>query len=160
MAVLVSSLLRMQTTQRSLLTMLFGLTGATALLIEQAFEKLLSTLLGSSTPAAAMVLAMYFGGLALGAWLYGRVRRVSPSRMFAALEVWVGVWALALAAGFDRLTPACTPPLAHRAGSLESDGGIFNLEVREFLQHGNCGWVLLRHAQWWSTLVKRRSWIG
>ena len=43
----------------AILGVLFTLTGATALLAEQAFEKLLSTLIGASTPAAATVLADY-----------------------------------------------------------------------------------------------------
>ena len=37
------------------LGLLFAMTGCTALLSEQCFEKILSTLVGASTPAAATV---------------------------------------------------------------------------------------------------------
>ena len=51
---------------------LFAVTGCAALLAEQCYEKLLVSLVGASTPAAALVLAAYFLGLTLGALLYGR----------------------------------------------------------------------------------------
>src|SRR5215813_7289161 len=82
-----------------LLGLLFTCTGATALLAEQVFEKLLSTLLGASTPAAATVLAVYFGGLTLGGLLYSRVfqRRIRrPLKAYALMEGTVAFWALLL----------------------------------------------------------------
>jgi hypothetical protein len=42
----------------ALLVVVFALTGGTALLAEQAFEELLSTVVGASTPASAIVLAV------------------------------------------------------------------------------------------------------
>ena len=43
---------------------MFVATGCAGLLAEQCFEKLLTGLTGSSTPAAAIVLSVYFIGLA------------------------------------------------------------------------------------------------
>jgi spermidine synthase len=97
------------------LALLFACTGCTALLAEQAFEKLLSTLLGASTPAAATVLAAYFGGFGLGGALFGRwfaARRVHPMRVYAVLELWVGLWAFGIALAFDRMIGAFAPILA------------------------------------------------
>lgn len=99
----------------AVLGVLFTFTGCTALLAEQAFEKLLSTLIGASTPAAATVLAVYFGGLTLGGVLYGfvpRIRRGNPLRTYALLEATVAIWALLLWVGFDRLINVFTPLLA------------------------------------------------
>ncbi len=75
------------------------LTGGTALVLEQVAEKYLSTLLGSSRPAATIVLAVYFTGLALGALLCPRGSAGAPRRL-AGLEIFIGLWAAVLAFGF------------------------------------------------------------
>jgi len=84
---------------------LFVATGAVGLVTEQVFEKLLSTVVGASTPAGAIVLAVYFVGLTLGALGYplavARIRR--PLLLYALLEAGVGAWALLLAATFPWL---------------------------------------------------------
>jgi len=98
----------------AVLGVLFTLTGGTALLAEQAFEKLLSTLIGASTPAAATVLAVYFGGLTLGGLRYGllpRIRRSNPLKTYAVLEASVALWALLLWLGFDELITLFVPLL-------------------------------------------------
>jgi spermidine synthase len=99
----------------TILGMLFVCTGSTALLAEQAFEKLLSTLVGASTPAAAVVLAIYFAGLTVGGLLYGRLPgrlRANPLRTYALLEAIVAIWALLLWLGFDRLITTFVPLLS------------------------------------------------
>jgi spermidine synthase len=101
----------LESTTRLRLTLvgaLFVLTGAVALVAEQVFEKLLSTVVGASTPAGAIVLAVYFAGLTAGGLLYGpviaRLRR--PLRLYALLEGLVGLWALGLAVSFPWLQGA------------------------------------------------------
>jgi len=96
-----------------LLGVLFVTTGFTGLLAEQSFEKLLSTLLGASTPAAAVVLAVYFLGLTLGAFLYPRLslRCNHPLRLYAFLEFGIAVWALLLLIGSGPLTVVLVPLL-------------------------------------------------
>ncbi len=99
----------------------FGLSGLVGLLAEQAFEKLLSTLLGASTPAAAVVLAVYFAGLTLGGVAYGRLPRTwrsAPLRMYAILESGIALWALVLALAWERLIPWFVPFLARGAGDF------------------------------------------
>jgi spermidine synthase len=98
-----------------LLGLLFTISGCVGLLAEQCFEKLLSTLVGATTPAAATVLAVYFGGLTLGGLMYRpllRPRVRSPLRAYGLLEAAVGLWALILFAGFDWLLPAWAPLLS------------------------------------------------
>jgi spermidine synthase len=97
------------------LALTFIATGCAGLLAEQAFEKLLSVMLGASTPAAAVVLAVYFLGLSLGAGAYGLfARRVrNPLRIFALLEAGVATWACLLAFAGVRLTAELVPLLRH-----------------------------------------------
>lgn len=96
----------------------FVATGCAALLAEQAFEKLLGTLLGASTPAAAVVLSIYFLGLTLGAAAYGPCsRRVkNPLRVFALLEAGVALWACLLALAHRAMTAGLVPFLSSAAG--------------------------------------------
>jgi spermidine synthase len=92
---------------------LFITTGFTGLLAEQSFEKLLSSLLGASTPAAAVVLAVYFLGLSLGAVLYPRMtsRMGHPLRLYAALEMAIALWSVFLLAGSHALVGLFVPLL-------------------------------------------------
>jgi spermidine synthase len=98
-----------------LVALMFGTTGVTSLVGEQAFEKLLGTLLGTSTPAATIVLAVYFAGFTLGALLYApflRPRVGNPLRAYALLEGGVAVWALLLNVVFPALIGFFTPVLS------------------------------------------------
>jgi spermidine synthase len=98
---------------------MFLLTGLSGLWQEQGFERLLGTLLGASTPAASVVLAVYFGGLSLGNVAYARFLsawRVHPLRAYLLLEGVVATWGLLLWGGFDHLTPLFVPLLAASAG--------------------------------------------
>ncbi len=85
-------------------TLLF-LSGFTGLVYELAWSKRLSNLLGNSGQAHAIVLATFMGGLALGAWLFGRAadRSTRPLRLYGLLEVGVGVTALLFPSALDLL---------------------------------------------------------
>lgn len=80
------------------------LTGATGLVYEVVAGRLLSLHLGSSGSSQAITLATFLGGMALGAVLAERVlrRRLQSVRApllgYAALEAFIGLWALALPA--------------------------------------------------------------
>jgi spermidine synthase len=98
-----------------IIAVLFTLTGAVALLLEQAFEKMLSTLLGCSTPAAATVLGVYFAGLGLGGLAYGlliRPHASQPILIYACLEGGIGLCALLMYLFFDDLIPVFVPLLS------------------------------------------------
>ncbi len=95
-----------------LIATLFVMTGCAGLLAEQCFEKLLTRLVGASTPAAAVVLAVYFLGLTLGATLYRRAPRAAhPLRRYALLEGGVAFWSLGLLVSADALVALLVPLL-------------------------------------------------
>ena len=86
---------------------LFFLSGIGGLIFQTVWVRMLTRVLGSTAYATSTVLAAFMAGLALGSYLAGRgvdrVRR--PLRWYAALEVGVGLAALASLALPTRLTP-------------------------------------------------------
>ncbi|HVS04140.1 MAG TPA: fused MFS/spermidine synthase [Thermoanaerobaculia bacterium] len=81
----------------SLLAVCFLLSGAASLMDQVVWLRYLGLTFGNTTWAAATLLAVFMGGLGLGAWLIGRgadrIRR--PLLLYAAFEVGIGVFALA-----------------------------------------------------------------
>ena len=75
---------------------MFFASGFAGLCYEVVFSKSLGLSFGSTARAATLVLAIYMGGIALGAWVGGRwaerVRR--PLRAYALLELGIGLWCL------------------------------------------------------------------
>lgn len=74
------------------------LSGFAGLAYELLWVRLLALGFGSTTLSFSTVLAVFFGGLALGAWVGGRVasRLRRPVRAYALVEVATGVLALVL----------------------------------------------------------------
>ncbi|WP_437721421.1 fused MFS/spermidine synthase [Sorangium sp. So ce861] len=91
-----------------LVVALFFVSGATGLLYEVAFSKLLAYVFGATAYAVSTVLAAFMGGLALGAHLGGRhaasARR--PLVVYGALEVVVGAICAVSPFLFEALTSA------------------------------------------------------
>jgi len=83
----------------------FFLSGVAGLLYEVCWIREASLVFGSTTYALSTVLAVFFLGLALGSWGFGRrARRVAnPLRLYAALEIGAGLLALASPWVFARL---------------------------------------------------------
>lgn len=77
------------------ITTMFVLTGATGLILQVAWKRDLTLIFGASHQAAAVVLAAFMGGLALGAWVWGRwaERIPNPLRWYGIAEIAVGVFA-------------------------------------------------------------------
>lgn len=75
------------------------ITGATGLVYEVAWHKYLANFFGSQAKAAALILAIFLGGLCVGYELFGRVSQGrSPRsllRLVAWIEVGIGLWAFA-----------------------------------------------------------------
>jgi spermidine synthase len=82
---------------RFLLFSSFLLTGATALVFEVVWTRLLLLSLGATAVAVGAVLGAFMAGMAVGAWLAGRpsVARVDPVLTYALLEGWAGLYGLA-----------------------------------------------------------------
>ncbi len=85
----------MNLSRPSALALLF-FSGATGLIYEFCWSKRLANWLGNTGQAHAILLATFMGGLALGAWLFGRRadRSKRPLALYGVLELGVGVLAL------------------------------------------------------------------
>ncbi len=84
-------------TGRTLLFSSFLLTGATSLVFEVVWTRLLLLSLGATAVAVGAVLGAFMGGMGVGAYLAGRPRvaRLDPILAYALLEGWAGVYGLA-----------------------------------------------------------------
>ncbi len=93
----------MEQTLRTRLYLLFCLSGFVGVLAEQVFEKLLSVVVGASTPAAATVLAVYFLGLSIGGYLASLLmkRAVAALPGYAVAELGVALCCAALLLFFN-----------------------------------------------------------
>ena len=80
---------------RLLVALAFTVSGFTSLVLEVVWSKALTQLLGSTLYSVSTVVAVYLGGLALGAWISGRfVQRMSrPLRLYGLLEAGIGLYA-------------------------------------------------------------------
>ncbi len=87
---------------RRLVHTCFFVSGFAGLVYEIAWIRRASLVFGSTTAALSTVLAVFFGGLALGAWLFGRLslRTPRPLRWYGLLEFGVAAGALASLALF------------------------------------------------------------
>jgi spermidine synthase len=76
------------------LTVVFFLSGFAGLVYEVMFGKALGLTFGSTAQAALTVLATYMGGMAIGAFLGGRLaaRTKDPLRAYAYVELAIGAW--------------------------------------------------------------------
>ena len=98
-----------------IILVLFFLSGATSLIFETVFTRLLTYTFGNTAHAVGTVLAAFLGGLALGAYLFGRiVDRWAPSLwIYGILELLVAFYGLLVPHLFSGLT-AVYVDLYHR----------------------------------------------
>jgi spermidine synthase len=73
----------------------FFLSGATALIYEVVWLRMLALIVGHTVYAISIVLAAFMAGLAVGSLVFGRLapRLVNPIRVYGYLELGIGVWA-------------------------------------------------------------------
>lgn len=85
---------------RALLYLLFAFSGFAGLIYESVWAQYLKLFLGHAAYAQSLVLMIFMGGMAMGAWLVGRhsERLSQPLLAYAAVELILGVMALL----FDR----------------------------------------------------------
>ena len=76
----------------------FFLSGASGLILELLWTRMLTLVFGSTALAVSTVLATYMGGLGLGSYLAGKVadRIKKPVRAYALAEAAIGLYALAV----------------------------------------------------------------
>ncbi|MCK4409051.1 MAG: fused MFS/spermidine synthase, partial [Candidatus Eisenbacteria sp.] len=77
---------------------LFFLSGATGLIYEVVWTRLLVGVFGATVLAVSTVLAAFMAGLALGSYLFGRIadRSTRPLLVFSGLQIGVGLVSLAV----------------------------------------------------------------
>jgi len=82
---------------RSVLVVLFGISGATGLLYESVWTQYLGLFLGHTAYAQSLVLMLFMGGLSLGAYLAGSLSQwiKRPLAVYACIEILIGISALA-----------------------------------------------------------------
>ncbi len=84
---------------------LFVASGASGLMLEVVWSRMLGWLLGATTWSVMTVLVAFMGGLGLGGILWGRwaSRSARPLRLFGRMEVAIGLYSLAVPIVFDGL---------------------------------------------------------
>ena len=84
---------------------LFFLSGACGLIYQVVWSRMLVVTFGSTTLAISTVLSSFMAGLALGSFVFGRIadRRRDMLRMYAILEVGIGVSAMLVPVAFSGL---------------------------------------------------------
>ncbi|MHC1789241.1 fused MFS/spermidine synthase [Solidesulfovibrio sp.] len=91
---------------RLVLTAVFLVSGASALIFETLWFHLAGLTFGVGVYASALVLSSFMGGLALGNALISRFGRdvTDPVRFYAIMEILVGVWGVLLVLCFPMLS--------------------------------------------------------
>jgi predicted membrane-bound spermidine synthase len=86
----------------------FFASGACALVYQVVWVRRLLLIVGTTTGAVSTVLAVFMAGLGLGAWLFGSAadRSRAPLRLYAFLELGIGLYALLLPGLIAVSTPA------------------------------------------------------
>lgn len=109
---------------------LFLCSGATGLLYEVAFAKVLATIFGATAYAISTVLSAFMAGLALGSWIGGRFahRLERPLVGYGVAEIFVGLLAACTPFLFDALEAAYL--------SLASSSLVMTTIVRGVLTFG------------------------
>ena len=79
-----------------LYSFLFFLSGATGLVYELLWVRVLYQSFGSTIQSVTTVVAAYMGGLGLGAWVFGRIadRSRQPAALYGRLEIAIGVFGI------------------------------------------------------------------
>ncbi len=113
---------------RRILALLFFASGAAGLVDQVAWLRYLSLVFGNTTLATATLLAVFMGGLGLGAVLFGRLsdRTERPLTLYALLELGIGLFAIFSPRFFDGMTGVYVA-VDHAAGGASSAPWSFAL---------------------------------
>ncbi len=83
---------------RPLILLIFFLSGASGLIYEIVWTRLLSLVFGVSSFAISTVLTVFMAGLGIGGYIFGRLidKRGNPLKVYAVLEILIGLYAILL----------------------------------------------------------------
>src|SRR5438128_7563046 len=106
---------------KSILYVIFFLSGATGLVYEVIWVRLTGLVFGNTSHAISIVLGAFMAGLALGSWKLGQAadRTRNPLRMYGVLEIGIGISAALVPLVFralDTLYWAIAPSLSSILG--------------------------------------------
>lgn len=92
---------------RRVILLLFFLSGVTGLIYEVLWTKIFTLVFGSTTLAVTTTITVFLGGLALGSYVFGRRidSNSSPLRVYAFLEIGIGVLAVLFLAVSSHMSP-------------------------------------------------------
>jgi len=90
-----------------LILLLFFLSGATGLVYQVVWTRLLILVFGSTVLGISTIVTAFLGGLALGSFLFGRKADLLPRplRLYGWFEILIGLYALAVPFLFDGAVP-------------------------------------------------------
>ena len=116
--------MRLPERRTALLVACFFLSGAASLMAQVVWLRYLALTFGNTTQAAATLLAVFMGGLGLGAFLFGRLadRWRRPLLAYAVLEALIALFALASPALLRLIDQGY---IAAYRGLLEGAPGLF-----------------------------------
>ena len=116
---------------KPIVILLFALSGATGLMYEIAWSKYLSLFIGNTTYSHMIVLATFMGGLALGAWYWGKFadRSRNPLRLYGILELLIGGYCVA----YPVVIQFCEGVFTHTVSLLGISSGSASLVIIKFL---------------------------
>src|SRR5712675_2389245 len=116
--------IRMSRTPRSVFFLLFTVSGFAGLIYESIWSHYLKLFLGHAAYAQTLVLALFMGGMAVGAWLCSRAssRWSNLLRCYAAAEALIGLAALAFHPVFVAATDAAYSTVLPSLGTAAAAG--------------------------------------
>lgn len=136
------------------ISLLFVLSGVAALIYQVAWFKHLSYFLGNTTYAQSIVLATFMGGLAIGAWIFGKKadQVKNPLKLFALLEIGIGLFCIAYFPLFESVKEVFISFVRSQGWSSDSNNvlllkfvvGIVTMLIPTILMGGTLP-VLVKH---------------
>ena len=143
-----------------LLLIMFVGSGCAALIYEVVWFQLLELVIGSSTVSLGILLGTFMGGMCLGSLLFPRIvsRRLHPLRVYALMELSIGVIGLILLFGM---------PLINSVYIAWAGSGFLGMLLRGLIA-GICllpptflmGATLPAISRWVETTPRGISWLG
>src|SRR6476660_5728270 len=102
------------------LLLLFVCSGCAALIYEVVWFQLLELVIGVSTVSLGILLGTFMGGMCLGSLLFPRLvsRRLHPLRVYALMELGIGIIGLALLFGMPLINNVYTASAGEGFGGM------------------------------------------
>ncbi len=116
------------------LPLLFFFSGASSLIFETIFTRLLTYTFGNTAHAVSTVLAAFLGGLALGAYVLGRWADRKPASLLAygVLELLVGIYCFFIPQEFSLITSVYVALYERIPLGLSAQAGLPSLTAVRF----------------------------